>query len=121
MSKAGGWRRLECGGSPPPGRQGRACPPWRGVSIAPDKLDSGMAEGTGPAAWRGDAGAIAAEEQRGFVGQVVEERAGFGQEAVEPPGGASTPTGSRRFLPFLPWRLTMRAGFFTIYLSLCTV
>jgi len=61
-----------------------------------------------------------AEEQRGFVGQVVEERAGFGQEAVEPPGGASTPTGSRRFLPFLPWRLTMRAGFFTIYLSLCT-
>ena len=37
----------------------------------------------------GDAGAVAAEEQRGFVGQVVEERSGFGQEAVEPEGGAA--------------------------------
>ncbi len=30
----------------------------------------------------GDAGAVTAEEQRGFVGQMIEERAGLGQEAV---------------------------------------
>ena len=37
---------------------------------------------------RGDAGAVAAEEQRGFLRQVVEERAGLGEVAVEPGGGA---------------------------------
>ena len=38
----------------------------------------------------GDAGAVAAEEERGFVGQMIEERAGFGEEAVEPEGGPAT-------------------------------
>ena len=32
--------------------------------------------------------AVAGEEEGGFVGQVVEERAGFGEVAVEPGGGA---------------------------------
>lgn len=36
----------------------------------------------------GDAGAVSAEEERGFAGQVGEKRAGLGQKAVEPRGGA---------------------------------
>ena len=35
----------------------------------------------------GDAGAVAAEEQRGFAGQMGEMRAGIGQKALHPCGG----------------------------------
>jgi len=37
---------------------------------------------------RRDPRAVAAEEEGGFLRQVVEKRAGFGEEAVEPGGGA---------------------------------
>ena len=36
----------------------------------------------------GEASAVAGEEEGGFVREVVEERAGLGEEAVEPGGGA---------------------------------
>jgi len=39
---------------------------------------------------RGQAVTYSAEKQRGFVGQLFKERTGFGQEAVEPSGGAPT-------------------------------